>query len=204
MLYASVRILNLPYSADKLYEYQIPLQLEEKVKPGSIVLVPFGGANKVQTALVQSVSDKKMFKRDTKPVLSVPGKYMFVKKELLELCLFMSEKILCSVGEAAKCVLPSGLGVQKTSFYTLNTEKAENLPAEIDNSAAIDIIKHLRNCKSASETELSSEFGYATSHCMKKLVSLGICSTYEDYVCKISAKKEKFVEINTDADVIDL
>ncbi len=203
MLYANVRILNLPYSADKSYEYQIPLQLEEKVKPGSIVLVPFGGANKVQTALVQSVSDKKVFKKNMKPVLSVPGKYMFVKKELLELCLFMSDKMLCSVGEAVKCVLPAGLGVQKTSFYSLNEEKAENLPDEIENSAASDIIKHLRNCKSASETELAGEFGYAASNCMKRLVSLGICTSYEDYICKIPTKKEKYVEINDDAHIID-
>ena len=203
MLYANVRILNLPYSADKSYEYQIPLQLEEKVKPGSIVLVPFGGANKVQTALVQSISNKNMFKKNIKPVLSAPGKYMFVKKELLELCLFMSEKLLCSVGEAAKCVLPAGLGVQKTSFYSLNEEKTGNLPEEIRNSAASDIIKHLSNCKSASETELAGLFGYAASNCMKKLVSLGICSSFEDYTCKVSEKKEKYVEINEDAHILE-
>ena len=144
MQYASVRIMNLPYSADKSYEYLIPAQLEKEVRAGSVVLVPFGGANSVQIGLVESVSDKKQCKREVKPILSAPGKYMFVKEELLALCRYMSEMLLCSVGDAVKCVLPAGLGVKKTVFYSLNEEKCCNLPETEINSAVGEMISYIR------------------------------------------------------------
>ena len=58
MLYALVHILNAPYHIDKAYTYHLPAQLEEKVSVGSVVVVPFGGANKQRCGIVTALCDK--------------------------------------------------------------------------------------------------------------------------------------------------
>ena len=203
MQYASVRIMNLPYSADKSYEYHIPAQLEQDVRPGSVVLVPFGGANNVQIAIVESVSEKKQYNKQIKPIISAPDKYMFVKPELLSLCGYMSQMLLCSVGEAAKCVLPTGLGVKRTVFYTVDENKCLTLPEKITDSAAKEIIELIRQKGRVSDSELKSKFGFAASSCMKKLVKHGACIGQDGYVCRINSKTEKYVSLNEDEGIIE-
>ena len=41
-----VAIEDIPYSADKLYEYALPAELEQTVTVGTMVLCPFGGGNR--------------------------------------------------------------------------------------------------------------------------------------------------------------
>ena len=85
MLYVCAHILNIPYHIDKPYTYHLPMQLESRVKVGSVVVVPFGGANRLKNAVVVSISDNTDCK-NTKPVAGVPGKYMYVSEEMLGLC----------------------------------------------------------------------------------------------------------------------
>lgn len=203
MLYASVRIMNLPYSADKSYEYHIPAQLEKQVSAGSVVLVPFGGANKVQIAIVESVSEKKQYDKKVKPIISAPDKYMFVKPEMLSLCRYMSEMLMCSVGEAARCVLPTGLGVKRTMFYRLDEDKCRDLPEKLLSSAAREMIELISQKGSVSDASLEQKFGFASSSCIKKLVKHGALIEEPGYVCKINSKTEKYVCLNNDEKIAD-
>ena len=77
MRYAKVHVLNIPYHADKPYTYHIPSQLEDRINVGSVVVVPFGGGNKLKNGIVTDVSDKAGCEK-TKPVAGVPAKYLHV------------------------------------------------------------------------------------------------------------------------------
>ena len=137
MTFATVHIINAPYHIDKAYTYHLPLELEKKVRIGSVVVVPFGGGNKQKLGLVTEIcteSDCKI----TKPVLGVPGKYMFVDEELLQLCKFMKEHLFCSLGDAVSCVLPSGLGVKSTKVYFVKDKKNEKKDETSEEANASD------------------------------------------------------------------
>ena len=199
MQYASVRILNLPMGADKSYEYHIPLHLEGKVDPGNVVLVPFGGANKVLPALCESVSDNKVCAREVKPVLAVPGKPFLLKDELLSLCRYMRDTLLCSTGDAAKIMLPHGITVFRTVYYCVNTEDVPGKPERIADAAANAVFEYIKSQGSVSKEELSSKFGPAAKNCIKKLVAYGMCLSEDGYNCKIHEKSAKFAEICKDS-----
>lgn len=47
-----VAIEDIPYSADKLYEYALPAELEQTVTVGTMVLCPFGGGNRKVRGIV--------------------------------------------------------------------------------------------------------------------------------------------------------
>ena len=171
MQYASVRILSLPSSVDKNYEYHIPLHLEGKVSAGNIVLVPFGGANKVQPALCESVSDNKLCTREVKPILAVPGKEFSLNSELLSLCKYMRDTLLCSTGDVAKCMLPSGITVFRTVYYSVNTEDVPGKPEKVADPVVNSVFEYIKQSVRVSKEELSGKFGPATRNCIKKLIA---------------------------------
>ncbi|MBQ8759744.1 MAG: hypothetical protein IJZ20_08645, partial [Clostridia bacterium] len=151
MTYAKVHIINAPYHIDREYSYHLPAELEKKVKIGSIVVVPFGGANKQKLGLVTSLCEESEYDV-TKPVLGVPGKYMYVDGELLELCKFMKEHLFCSLGDAASCVIPSGLGVKSVRVYTVN----KNVQKDVSglNHSSVTVLNEIERNGEMSETEL--------------------------------------------------
>ncbi|MBR2022013.1 MAG: hypothetical protein IJ939_06200, partial [Clostridia bacterium] len=156
MTYAKVHVINAPYHIDKDYSYHLPIELEKKVGIGSIVVVPFGGANKQKLGLVTELCSECDCKT-TKPVLGVPGKYMFIDEEMLEMCKFMKEHLFCSLGDAASCVLPSGLGVKNVRVYRRNTEGENNLSGL--NHASLSVLNEIEKNGEMSETELRNTFG---------------------------------------------
>ncbi len=199
MNYVKVHIINAPYHIDKAYTYHLPMELESKVKTGSIVVVPFGGGNRQKLGLVTEVSDKADCKT-TKPVLGVPGKYMFVDQELLELCKFMKEHLFCSLGDAASCVLPSGLGVKSVKVYSRNPDTSvsvENL-----NHSSVSILNEIEKQGEMSETELRSTFGAGAVACVRALEKLSLVSSRDDFECKVNTKSERFVVLSDDETVI--
>ena len=201
MLYASVRILNAPYNIDKSYDYHVPLHLEDRISEGSIVVVPFGGGNKTRNALVEKLkTDTKV--KQTKPVLGVPGKYLFIKKELLELCKFMSEHLFCSVGDAARCIIPSGVGVGSVPFYYLGENGEENAAKASLNQVSKNVLEYIIRNGRVSESELKSHFGVGAVQCAKALTGLGICETENGYECRVNTKSERYAEAVFDEEVL--
>ena len=199
MTFAKVHIINAPYHIDKAYTYHLPIELEKKVKCGSIVVVPFGGGNKQKTGLVTELcshSDCAV----TKPVLGVPGKYMFVEKELLELCKFMKEHLFCSLGDAASCVIPSGLGVKNTKVYSV--KDGINTDDFTLNHSSLSVLAEIGKRGEMSEGELKSAFGTGAVACVRALEKMGLLSSYADYECKIGTKSERYVVLSEDEKII--
>ena len=199
MTYAKVHIISAPYHIDKAYTYHLPLELAKKVRVGSVVVVPFGGGNKQKLALVTELSDKSDC-AVTKPVLGVPGKYMFVDGELLELCKFMKEHLFCSLGDAASCVLPSGLGVKSTRIYSASEYiKKEEYGL---NHASLSVLSELEKHDGMSETELRKMFGAGAVACVRALERMGLCTSHDDFECKVNTKSEKYVVLSGDEKII--
>lgn len=199
MTYAKVHIINAPYHIDKAYTYHLPMELEEKVRVGSVVVVPFGGGNKQKLGLVTEICDKCEFSA-TKPVLGVPGKYMYIDGEMLELCKFMKEHLFCSLGDAAACVLPSGLGVKNAKFYkaVADTDK-ENSGL---NHSSLTVLAEIEKRGEMSESELKAMFGQGAVSCVRALEKMGLLSSRDDFECKVNTKSEKYVVLSDDEGII--
>ncbi len=104
---AFVYIIDVPYHADKPYEYYIPGEMRDSVQPGVLVEVPFGGGNRKMTAAVYSLNEKATVEMTLKPVQSVLSDGPVLTAELLELCTFVKEYTLCTYGDAVRAAVPS-------------------------------------------------------------------------------------------------
>ena len=104
---AGVHILSLPFFADRLFEYYIPKEFLDSVKPGSLVVVPFGGSNKRMNGVVFALSEKEQV-ADLKPIESVSDEVTLTDEER-KLCLFMKEHLFCSVSDAVRQIVEEKL-----------------------------------------------------------------------------------------------
>lgn len=105
---AKIAVSKAVYAIDKPYDYRVPALLENRLRPGMRVLVPFGSGNRGAEGMVLSL---------------VPGENPAAKKEILaaldegpvldekgvKLALWMREQYFCTVYDAVKAMLPAGL-----------------------------------------------------------------------------------------------
>ena len=114
--------------------------------------------------------------------------------------MYMKEQLFCSVGDAAGCVLPSGLGVKSTRVYRAvqNENKAEfGL-----NHASLSVLSELEKTDGMTESELKRMFGSGAVACVRALEKMGLCVSHDDFECKINTKSEKYVVLSDDDKII--
>ncbi len=187
--FAGVHILNAPYQIDKEYDYEIPTQLQGIINVGSIVIVPFGGGNRNVPGIVSSLKKECGFAK-TKPIIGVPPGNLCVGEELYGICEFLKERCFCSVGEAAKTVLPSGFSVRTSVYYTA-TDKA---PEDNLSESAKEIVSYIKGCEKAFESELKVKFEKAAGS-LKALVAKGYVERKTQANCKLNTKSDRYIKL---------
>ena len=106
--YARVAVSDVTYWVDRPYDYCIPADLADAVRPGVRVIVPFSRANRKAEAVVLSVSDHCDYP-NVKAILSVLDETPVLTVRQLNLALWMRERFFCTVYECVKAILPAGL-----------------------------------------------------------------------------------------------
>lgn len=181
---ARVRILELPYSADKTYDYLIPKELLGHVHRGSLVSVAFGNSKRSsarRTAIVTDITDYSEYE-NLKPVLAVGDDRYSLSEELMGLCDFLRDRTFCSYGEAVSTILPTGVAgglfnkkrEPKERYY----RKASGCTVGRLGVAAKKSLEYMAENVEYSETELYNSFGVSTAT-LKNMVSKGILSLRE-------------------------
>lgn len=119
---AAVAVSNTSLYFDRRYKYIVPTELEEIVRPGCRVIVPFGKGNRKRIGVVVRLdfaaelsSEEKM--SDFKPIRSVVDKEPPLNDEMLELMMWLRETTLCTYFEAFRALIPIGLNVDYTERY---------------------------------------------------------------------------------------
>lgn len=180
---ARVRVLELPYTADRCYDYFVPPALIGRVKVGSLVAVSFGSTahgGVKRTAIVVEMPDTSEYER-LKPVLALADDEFSLSEELLGLCAFLRERTFCSFGEAVQTVLPSGAISYSFGKHRENVERYYRISADTSamrlgtaEKRAVDFIGDGER----SASELKSEAGVSPVT-LRNMVSKGILSVRE-------------------------
>ena len=120
--FALVAVEGLVYHFDAPYSYKIPVELEADALPGCRVMVPFGNSNRKKQGLILSV--KPIFEADNKEKLksitAVLDKKPLLDEELISLVTWLKDNTFCTLFEAAKSMLPAGIGLNYVVSYVAN------------------------------------------------------------------------------------
>lgn len=95
---SNVKTLN------RVFDYNIPKELEEFIRIGSIVLVPFGRGSKLDEGYVINIKEKSDF--EIKDIVKLQDN--LITEEKVELANWMARRYFSNVSECIKLMLPPG------------------------------------------------------------------------------------------------
>ena len=120
--FALVAVEGLVYHFDAPYSYKIPFELESKALAGCRVMVPFGNGNRKKQGLILSV--KPVLEADNsvklKSITAVLDETPLFTDEMLKLVTWLKDNTFCTLFEAAKAMLPAGIGLNYVISYMAN------------------------------------------------------------------------------------
>ncbi len=187
---AKIAVSAATYWLDKPYDYLVPDQLSDRLRPGMRVYVPFSRGNRRTEGVVLALSDHSSCEQlkavtallDSEPVLS---------EEQLKLAYFMRDRFFCTVYDAVRAMLPAGLGFdeegrrklgdknQEMARLAIDTEEAEALSRakRMRSPGQADILEQLCAFECIPSRDLLLHTG-ATRAVLKALVKSGAVSLY--------------------------
>lgn len=106
---AKVAVSKAIYAIDKPYDYLIPAELEERLRPGMRVLVPFGAGNRGSDGLVLSIQERTSVRPVLKVIQAQLDETPVLDHQAIQLALWMRERYFCTLYDCVKAMLPAGL-----------------------------------------------------------------------------------------------
>ena len=152
VLIAKVAVSAATYWIDRPYDYLIPEELHGKVLPGLRVFVPFSRGNRRVEGIVLAVADGTKYET-LKPVLAVLDEQPVLTDEQIRLALFMRERFFCTVYDAVKAILPTGLWFKADGSRRVNDKTVEMARLAVPAEDAADMADRIRH-KSPRQAEL--------------------------------------------------
>lgn len=198
---AKIAVSQALYSFDQLYDYRIPEELLNRLKPGMRVIVPFGVANKnvegmvIETTQIRSDDKIKSIKTtvDEKPILD---------DKMMDLVKMMKTRYMCTWADAYKCMVPPGSSVRVVRYVSL-TDIVPSAPCE----QFIPLINILKNnggtmpLAKLRQEAASDQFPAV----LKKMISAGVIQVNDVYRQIASSKTAKVIKRNaTDEQIRDI
>ena len=105
---ARIALAAANFTIDRPYDYTVPEEFQDTLKPGMRVFVPFGVGNRVTEGIVLSLCEVSEY-GECKEILRVADREVLLDPQLLQLAFFMRERYFCTVYQAARAMLPAGL-----------------------------------------------------------------------------------------------
>lgn len=161
------------FSFDKQYSYLWPIDFGQP-QIGVRVLVPFGGGNRTRQGLVMAWGEMDEV-AGLKSVLSVMDSTPLLSREMVELACFMQERTFCTLFDAVRAMLPTGLYMQVKSVLR---PAADVSPTVLDTLTPNErqILAFVSKCPGgADQDSLLSRLGMESdSPALSHLLELGV------------------------------
>ena len=202
MKIAKVAVEAAVYTFDKEFDYLIPDSLENKAEIGCRVTVPFGNGNKKCIGFIFAISDKSENKR-LKKITEIIDDEPLLGEEMISLARWIKDRTFCTLYEAAKAMLPSGINHKMVSSYAANRELDPSV-AEKLNEEEKEIFAYLsqRGVFVKSDNIFKALGKVSDINILEKLVKKGVLFANVDAVRNVGDPTVKMVRLLPDfADV---
>ncbi len=130
MKYAKVAVEAAGFTFDKAFDYTVPAEFYSTAKRGCRVVVPFGRGNRRCIGVIFDICDETESK-NPKKIISVLDLEPLLDDEMLRLAEWIKERTFCTLYEAVKAMLPTGINHRMVNSYApsqvFNGEELETL-----------------------------------------------------------------------------
>lgn len=187
---AEVIINSNVKTLNKVFDYNIPLEMEKQIKIGSRVLLPFGNMKRLEEGFVINIKDESKFK--VKDISKIEENIL--TDENIDLAKLMAKKYFCNVSDCIKLMLPPGTlsknidarVKEKTANYVYLAKPIDDIKIKIENGKIksekqIRLLKFLENSEGIGISDLEA-FTDVSKNIMKTLEKNGYINIVEEQV----------------------
>ena len=124
MKVAALLIDNATKNFDRIYYYEVPSYLLDKVKTGVRVNIPFGRGNSIRLAYFLDFidyKDKGTYK--LKQIINIVDEESVMSKRQFKLAKEIRNKYFCTYSQAINIMIPSGAKVKKEKYALIDNKK---------------------------------------------------------------------------------
>ena len=197
MIYADIIIDISSDKLDRSFQYCVPAHLEQEIKLGMVVSIPFGNSNQLRKGYVTGLSQEaKVDPSILKEIAGCCSAEETTESRLIALAAWMKENYGSTMIQALKTVLPIKEKIRaKEKRYlslSISEEKAAEILAQLEKTrfkARTRLLRELLQEKRLDYTTVSRELGVAAS-VVKKLEEQGILHIEYDEVQRNSLNTE--------------
>ena len=201
-MYAKVLIEYKVKSLDRTFTYIIPPDLENVLKKGMKVTVPFGNGDKTINGFVTDITNDENY-GNLKSIISVEDENLVLSDELLKLGEYVRDTYLCTLISAYQTMLPSSLKIKtitssykKYETYLISDMQESFLEDYMLNEAKNDMQKEIIASILKDKKIFKNKFNPSS---VKTLIKKGIIKEYKEEVYRINRedqKKDSLYELN--------
>lgn len=192
-----VVINNISRFTDSLFHYLVPEDMEQEIKVGMRIKVPFGKGNKSYEGYVMGFAQKS----DTpnlKEIIQIIEDFSYFDENMASLIKYLHHRYFSRYSDIIKAVLPRGISAKYEMVATLIEKDPEVLKSYTKNSLVREQIAELLLKKGEmSYSDISSELGRKNiMPSMKYFLAKGIVEVNEVRIQKMEDKTKTFVSLN--------
>ena len=122
---------------NRTFDYEVPKELKEKIRIGSLVFVPFGNRKKLEEGYVIGFKENSNYK--TKLIEKVQDNE-FLNKEKIELAKWIAKRYFCNLSDSIKLMLPTATKTRnikkriknKTNSFVFLKKSEDEIEFEIE------------------------------------------------------------------------
>lgn len=186
-LYAQV---ILPLAVEGMFTYRVPEAFQDRITPGSRVLVSFG-KKRMYSAIVYALHHDPPEAFKPKNILDLLDDIPMVGVEQIQLWDWMSSYYMCTPGEVMRAALPSGLRPESESKVRLNQHYEDEGVLDSYERLLLEVVKD-RGEVSVGELQLSGISKNPMS-ILKQLVETGAVEINEFIRQTVSPKSISYL-----------
>lgn len=192
---AAVAIEKTAYHFDKLFSYSVPGNLSKTLRPGCRVTVPFGSGNKKRQGMVFAVEADTGLEK-IKPISEQIDKEPLLTEEMLSMAQWLKENYYCTLFEAVRLMLPTGININIVRSYRLKKESYEPLTEQ--ERVLYDAL--CGGAAAVTHERLLSIVGEGGEKAIEALVKKQIIERTDEAVRKMGDATVKMVRLTENAD----
>ena len=199
IMIVSAAVNGTTYGYDKLFGYTVPADLQDSVKVGMRVTVPFGRGNRKRIALVMEIlyTDDQEVMKKFKPVASVEDKEPIISGEMMELLIWLKNTTLCTYFEAFHTIVPSGMSLRfSQKFSVVKPSKAPDTADLSERENEIYCMLSEAKLKKDVDGMLESFLNTSDKDNIKSLIEKGFITETNEVKQRVRNETVRMIELS--------
>lgn len=192
MIFAEVL---LPVPIQGTFTYKIPAEMENSVKVGHRVIVPFG-RKKFYTGIVAAISPIASEEYEIKEIAMAIDTSPIIRHPQLKFWKWIADYYLCTPGEVFKAAVPAGLKIESETFISVVPDFEESENNRLSERETVVMEKLLTGDKKTSVDVLKKKTGFANiSSIVNSLLEKEAVAISENLIERYHSRKEAYVRL---------